>query len=210
MLAMIQVNLLPAEFRPGEKTNLSLIAVILVGLLVGGAAGLYGMEQRNKHDSLETQRADKESKKAELDRKVDHVKGLKKDISQQKDRQTTIIEISQSKIMWSLKLQQFGKIMQDFPGFWIRSLTLRPGSTKKTATLHMECSATGSSLREVARFRDAIKNSPNFFYHFSSLDSGEVLIRELEPDLNFTEKMDFSVNLPLRKPIVAKKKGAKK
>jgi hypothetical protein len=62
----------------------------------------------------------------------------------------------------------------------------------------MKLAATGSDLRSVARFRDAIKNDPNFFYHFDELDSKEVRVASLSEELNYNEKMDFTVKLPLK------------
>lgn len=205
MLAMIEINLLPAEFRPREKTNLGLIATAACGLLVFGGVAMYGFDQNSKLASLDTEYDSLTKTKTELDRKVNYIRDLEKRIAQQKSRQETIIEISQSKIMWSLKLQQFSQIMQDFPGFWIQRLVLT--KTNAGQGIRMECSATGSSLREVARFRDAIKNDPNFYYHFESLESGEVVIEPLGPGLNFSEQMNFTMELPLRKPVVKKKKA---
>jgi Tfp pilus assembly protein PilN len=211
MIAMIEINLLPAEFRPREKTNLGLIATVAIGLLVFGGVAMVGFDQNNTLAGLETQYDTLGKEKADWDRKVKYVRGLEKEIAQQKDRQNTIIDISQSKIMWSLKLEQFSMIMKDFPGFWIQRLVLT--KTKKgEQALRMECSAAGSSLRKVAAFRERIKTDPNFFYHFSALDSSEVRFVQLEKGLNISEQMDFTIELPLRKHVVTKKKkkGAKK
>ncbi|MGE0713168.1 MAG: PilN domain-containing protein [Planctomycetota bacterium] len=206
MLAMIEINLLPAEFRPREKTNLGLIATVAVGLLVFGVVAMIGFDQNNQLASLDTEYQSLQKKKEEKDRKVKYVRELEREVAQQKDRQNTIIEISQSKIMWSLKLQQFSRIMQEFPGFWIKSIDLLKNSQTGDIQVRLDCSATGSSLREVARFRDTLKNDPNFSYHFEGLESSEVRIEQLT-GCNFSEQMNFTVVLPLEKAVEKKKKG---
>jgi hypothetical protein len=50
----------------------------------------------------------------------------------------------------------------------------------------------------VARFRDALKADPNFAYHFGELQGYQVSIVDLEPGLNFAEKMDLALTLPLK------------
>ncbi len=208
MLAMIEVNLLPVEFRPREKTNLPLIMTIAAGLLVCGVVVLIGLNLSNELAELNQRHRDLTEKKTALEQEVKEVRGLKEEIARAKARQTTIIEISQSKIMWSLKLQQFSHLINDFPGFWVQRLTLNKSA--KGSSLVMTTSATGSSLREVARFRDALLNDPNFFYHFSGLESDQVVITPLPAGYNYAEKMDFTVTLPLAAATPAVDPKAKK
>lgn len=208
MLAMIEINLLPEEFRPREKTNVGLIGTVAVGLVVSGAALMISL---NTKATLAVKRGDVEAATTLLKDKqaqVKEIKALEAEIAQKKDRQNTIIQISQSKVMWSLKLQQFSAVLQDFPGFWINSLNLSqargrpvPGKPDQVISLlRMDCGATGNSFREVARFRDALKDEPNFYYHFSDLKSLSVEVVPLEEGFNFREVVVFSIELPLRDP----------
>lgn len=194
MLAMIEINLLPQEFRPSKGTNLPLMLTVAVGMLVVGGLILFNISLNNELGQLTTEHKDLTVKRDQLLEEVKKVKDLRQKIARQKARQDTIIEISQSKIMWSLKLQQFSEIMRNFPNFWIQRLQL---SKSAASALQMEVSAAGSNLREVARFRDALKNDPNFYYHFADLQSQDIRIDELK-NMNFPEKMDFRVSLPLR------------
>ncbi len=196
MLAMIEINLLPEIYRPRDKTNVPLMLTVAVGMLVVGAIILWGIDLNRELGTLTTQAADLEKEKASLQEDVKKVNNLKAKIARQKARQDTIIEISQSKVMWSLKLQQLASIMDKFPNFWIKRLTL--SKRKGGGAIKMELSATGSNLREVARFRDALKVDPNFAYHFGALEGYKVKIDELPDKMNFKEKMDLSLVLPLK------------
>lgn len=199
MLAMIEINLLPPEYRPREKTNLPVLAAMAVGLLLSGASGMTAFKLSGEVSALESEKKRLEDEQAELQVKAQEVDKLTQEIQRQKARQETIIQISQSKIMWSLKLAQFAEIMQGFPGFWIDSLTLTRGAARGSAgLLTMSVSSTGNDFREVARFRDALKNDPNFYYHFDDLESQDVRIEDLQGSyVNATEKMVFQVRLPL-------------
>lgn len=206
MLAMIEINLLPEEFRPREKTNLGLIGTVAVGLLVSGATLMIALDVKS---DLSSKNNDFQQKEQDLkDKKVlvKEIKDLEAEIAQKKDRQNTIITISQSKVMWSLKLQQFSSIAQDFPEFWVEELELtrkasRGGKGKAPgdeSLLRLDCGATGTSFRKVARFQDALKYEPNFFYHFDDLKSNRVAVEPIEEGFNFREKLVFTVELPLR------------
>ena len=199
MLAMIEINLLPPEYRPREKTNLPVLAAMAVGMLLAGAAGMTAFKLSGEVSTLEGQKKEREGQKAELEVKAREVDKLTTEIQRQKSRQDMIIGISQSKVMWSLKLAQFSEIIQGYPAFWINSLTLTRGAAKGNAgLLTMAVSCTGNDFREVARFRDSLKNDPNFYYHFSGLESYDVRIEDLAGQyVNANDRMVFQIRLPL-------------
>jgi Tfp pilus assembly protein PilN len=194
---MIEINLLPQEYRVGDRTNFPLIATLAVGLVVVGGlllwlAQLNGQVTDRKADVEELTEREKD-----LKIEADKVKKIEEEIKRQKTRQTTIINISQSKIMWSLKLVQFSDIMKQFDKFWIQNLTLTR-STRGGGQLSFALNATGRDLREVAKFRDALKNDPNFAYHFDELKSDSIQIQDLAGRYaNASEKMVMTVALPL-------------
>jgi Tfp pilus assembly protein PilN len=197
---MIEINLLPPEYRPREKTNLPVLASMAVGLLLAGSMGMIAFRLSGEVSNLESQKKELEVTKADLQAKAAEVDKLTLEIARQKSRQDTIINISQSKVMWSLKLAQFAEIMSSFPGFWIDSLTLTKSGAAggKGGLLTMSVSCTGNDFREIARFRDAMKTDPNFFYHFADLESQDVRIEDLRGAyVNATDKMVFQVRLPL-------------
>jgi Tfp pilus assembly protein PilN len=196
VLAMIEINLLPGEYRPREKTNVPLMLTVAVGMLVVGFIIMWGIQLNRELGAEITLNAELTTEKTALEDDVKKVKALKNKIARQKARQDTIIQISQSKVMWSLKLQQLAQIMEKFPNFWVKTMTL--SKSRGGADLKLQLSATGSNLREVARFRDALKADPNFAYHFGELQGYQVSIVDLEPGLNFAEKMDLALTLPLK------------
>lgn len=209
MLAMIEVNLLPVEYRPPEKTNFPLVVTIAAGVLVFMGVVVWGLGVNADLAAARSDRDKLTEQATALEAEAKQVRDLKSQVDRAKTRQDTIIQISQTKIMWSLKLQQFSQILGNFNGFWLQRLALAKRG-KIGDALTMQMSATGSSLRDVARFRDAIKRDPNFFYHYSDLQSSPVQVVALPEGYNYKEEMDFQLTLPLKSVAPAAKGKGKK
>src|SRR4051794_30551221 len=116
---MIEINLLPQEYRVQERTPLGLFLTIVVGICTVGAIGVYEINLKKELAAKELEKGRLQQEKERTDKEKENVIKLEKEIDIAKKRQETIIEISQSKIIWSQKLIQFGKIMQEYPDFWI-------------------------------------------------------------------------------------------
>jgi Tfp pilus assembly protein PilN len=197
VLAMIEVNLLPPEYRPRETTNVPFMATLVLGFLVIGGLFLYWMKAEAELAELKSTNDALTRKKEELEREAKKVDAIREEIERQKSRQQTIIEISQSKVMWSMKLEQLSSLMTDYKNFWTQSLSLTK-TGGRGSTLVMRCSAANSTLNDIARFRDSLQNDPNFWYHFDRLDSFSYTRSTLTGFKNATEKYDFEIKLPLQ------------
>jgi len=173
---MIEINLLPQEYRVQERTPLGLFLTVVVGICTVGAIGVY--EIRLKKDLADKQNENMglkaEQEKTAKD-KADVVK-LENDITVARKRQETIIEISQSKIIWSQKLVQFGRIMQEYPNFWIDRLNLQKGGGTDKGRLTLNFYALGNNLKDVAAFRKRVTEDTNFWYHFDKFDAPRVTV----------------------------------
>jgi Tfp pilus assembly protein PilN len=166
---LIEINLLPLEYRVQERTPLGLFLTIIAGICVVGAIGVYELDLRKK---LSNAQADNERLTKERDTwkaEKEKVDALRERIKKAELRQNTIIEISQSKIAWAQKLAQFGAIMKDYPKFWIERLNLARSGTGGTLTLNFY--AVGDNLRDIATFRERVIQDTNFWYHFDKFDS---------------------------------------
>lgn len=211
MLAMIEINLLPQEYRPRDSHNVPLLLTVLGGIVLVCGLFFTWMKLENEVRELERTNADLAKRKADLERDAKTIDKLKEEIARQKSRQETIIEISQSKVMWSQKLEQFSDIMRNYRNFWVTNLNLAKtaGRGGAQATLALRMSGLGYDMREVAKLRDALQNDQNFFYHFQRLDSFTVNRTAVQNARNATEKMDFEIKLPVQAGTPAAAKGGK-
>lgn len=198
MLAMIEINLLPQEYRPPESTNVPLMLTILGGVVVVCGLFFYMMKVTGEIEELNASIKQLSDRKAELELEAKKIDKLNEEIERQKTRQETIIEISQSKVMWSQKLEQFSRIMAEHKNFWVQQLTLTKASGRTAGTtLSMRASGLHYDISEVAKLQDALKNDQNFFYHFDDLQSYTVNKVMVTGFRNATEKMDFEIKLPV-------------
>jgi hypothetical protein len=166
MLGMIEINLLPPEFRIQERTPLGLFLTVVVGICLVGSGVIYGInlngDLRRQNDEKTRLEADKTRWLAERDR----VTALNTKIATARRRQETIIEISQTKIMWSQKLCQMGRLLAEYPMFWIDRLTMARGSGFDTSFYMVN-----EDLSKVAEFREAVTNDTSFWYHFGKFEA---------------------------------------
>lgn len=209
MLAMIEVNLLPPEYRPRESTNVSLMVTLLGGLAVLGGLVLWWLSLNSQLDELTLLNETLTRKRDDLKVLEQKVIKLKEEIARQKARQETIIEISQSKVMWSQKLEQLANILATggYEKFWVSNLSL--AKSAKGSLFTLKFSSIGSSLSDVALLRDTMKTDANFFYHFSELQNTSVKRNDVKGYANATEKLDFEIRLPLESPVQAGPPGAR-
>lgn len=109
---MIQVNLLPPEYRPQAGTPVARFAAIVSGVvLVVGASCAYAYThfvQLAKVQEVLSQREETcRSKESQRDRSLD----LQKEIDEYEQRRRAIQTINRNRVLWSRKLDQFFEVV---------------------------------------------------------------------------------------------------
>ncbi|MCA8925251.1 MAG: hypothetical protein KDD82_25800 [Planctomycetes bacterium] len=199
---MIQVNLLPPEYRQRDGTNMPLLLAAALGVAMVLGMIFWWFTLSQEVTQLESTLVARQAEEAKLQEEAKKVKAIQDEINELRTRQETIIDISQSKVMWSLKLEQLSELMSKYKDFWVDSIRLLPGASQR---LSMSCSALDYDLQRVASFRRALKEDPNFAYHFDGLKSDRASREEIEGYVNAKEKASFEVSLPLASTRIAKK-----
>lgn len=186
---MIQVNLLPEEFRRPDRTPMPLFLTVVFGIISVAILGMWLFALSSSLQNLEEANEQLQGQKATWSQRATVVDKLNREISTQKKRQNTIIGISLSKIMWSQKLIQLSRILDnDFEDFWIRNMTMT--QTAKGGTLVLTSLCQGEDFARVSDFRNRLKNNPNFWYHFKAIRA-PVIRRQ-------GNKLSFNLTLLLR------------
>ena len=109
---MIQINLLPDEYRKRSGTPIARFVATLVGVVaVLGACGMYGythfIELKRATDLRDSRAAETETKERLGDRSL----ALQREIDAYTKRRKAIQTISRSRTLWSKKLDQFFDIV---------------------------------------------------------------------------------------------------
>lgn len=192
---MIEINLLPPQYRAVERTPLPVFLGLLAGIaLIGGAVVLMLMTVRESQQLKET----KESAQVRLDAAItasQEFDALQKKINGAQGRIDTVLNIGESRMPWSIKLEQFVQIMpQDV---WIDGLDFarRPDGS---GDMRFKVNARGTALKTVTEFKHTLRSSTNFYYHFDRINVREVIVKKSPPGYADPEYLSFEMVLPLR------------
>ncbi len=228
---MIEINLLPPELRPVERTPLPRFLVLCVGaaLIVAGVFALVSMYVRGipslkrKISGLETKIAEKQTQAVEHDR-------LQIEIADIGKRQRAIQTIWESRTLWWEKLDQLVTLVPEYVG--LESLAFRPGAARASRVkgkgpqsagkLTMSCLCRYPDQEKLAEFRNVLKgvlpvaaSDPEVGARFITDFQYEIVDKgweqkEAGPEYEQAWVLEFSLELDLKakRPLAVPAAGA--
>jgi hypothetical protein len=129
---MIQINLLPPEYRPRTGTPVARFAAIVAGVvMVASATGAYAythfIELTQSRELKGAREAEVRIKETQRDRSL----SVQKEIDAYERRRSAIQTINRSRTLWSRKLDQFFDIVtshgaEESYQVWLESLEVPP------------------------------------------------------------------------------------
>ena len=187
---MIEINLLPPQYRTVERTPLPVFLGVIGGIVVIAGLGMWWGALVTKKNNLITNRDAKKNTKESKAREVEEIKKLEKEIADSQGRIDTVLGIAESKIYWGAKLDQLMKILPTYA--WIESLSF-DGSK-----VVLSCKARGTSLQRYTELRQRFRNDTNFMYNFDPIPLTAIDV--VNPGPNYLERavLSFTVTLPIR------------
>lgn len=145
---MIQINLLPPEYRPRTGTPVARFAAIVVGIvMVLSAGGAYAYTHFIELTKVHELRRSREEEVRSTEMQRDRSLRLQQEIDSYEQRRTAIQTINRSRTLWSRKLDQFfdkvtSRDVDDTSALWletcevpVKAVTVRrrrPKKNKKT------------------------------------------------------------------------------
>jgi cell division protein FtsB len=129
---MIQINLLPPEYRPRQGTPVARFVAIVAGVVVvASAGGAYAYTHFVELAKVKEMRSVREEEVKSKDSQRDRSVALAKEIEVYAKRRTAIQTINRSRTLWSRKLDQFFDIVtsqteQDAYIVWLDGLEVPP------------------------------------------------------------------------------------
>ena len=217
---MISIDLLPPEFRKAERTapailfaTLGLVALFCT-CLAGGAYAWFGVvgSAKNAVDMAQEVQDSKEPQATYCDR-------LQKEKKEYTARMDHIKNFSDSRILWTKKIDQLASIIdsppeQDRHMVWLQTLIVKMDGGRDQGLSLKGKSATGF-LNKLSYFNSDLKTGP-FFDEFTSISvpAGKVGHDEafepasawqFEAALGIEDPNDKSKQKPAAKPAVKQK-----
>jgi hypothetical protein len=129
---MIQINLLPAEYRARAGTPVARFAAIVAGVvLVAAAGGMYAYTHFIELAKVREVKVARAEEAEGQDRRKKYSLDLQSEIEMFEKRRTAIQTINRSRTLWSKKLDQFFDIVTNQGGdesykVWIEELEVPP------------------------------------------------------------------------------------
>ena len=216
---MIEVNLLPPEYRRVERTPLPRLVVLVVGTGMVVASLFYlvligwvkmGQEKSRERDLNET--------KARQAAPLAERSQLEAEIGAIESRKNTISNIWQTRMIWSRKLDQLCDIVPRFIGFtrleFLGPQASRgrlPEATETGGTLTVDCLSATSEEKRLADFLRVLQGqlapeppatqetAIDFFKDFLRVDDSGWKKNEYK-EYAEKEALEFRLELPLKPP----------
>ena len=192
---MIEINLLPPQYRTVERTPLPVFLSLIAGIVLIGLSFVLLMVMVRQTQVVEERRGklvqDHEQKRKE----AEAVDQLEKDILDARGRIDTILGIAESKIPWAVKLNQLARICP--PYIWIDTLAMAQ-KPDGSGELRLQCNASGTNLERFTSFRRALRNDTNFFYHFDDVITPAIDPRSPGKEYLVPTILSFTMTLPFR------------
>jgi cell division protein FtsB len=129
---VIQINLLPPEYRPRQGTPVARFVAIVAGVVVVACAGgAYAYTHFVELAKVKEMRSVREEEVKSKDHQRDRSLALAREVEFYSKRRTAIQTINRSRMLWSRKLDQFFDIVtsqteQDAYTVWLASLEVPP------------------------------------------------------------------------------------
>jgi len=187
---MIEINLLPPQYRTVERTPLPVFLGVIGGIVILAGLGMWYAALLNTKTNLTTTRDARRSTKAAKAQEVEEIKKLEKEIADSQGRIDTVLGIAESKVYWGAKLDQLMKIMPNYA--WIESLNFDGGKVV------LACKARGTSLQRYTELRQRFRNDTNFMYNFDPIPLTAIDVVNPGPPYLERAVLSFSVTLPIR------------
>jgi len=188
---MIEINLLPPQYRTVERTPLPVFLGLITGIVAVAGLGLFVIGLSAKGRALEERRVQRAAVHERMKKEVEDVRKLDRELQESQGRIDTVLGIAESKVYWSVKLDQLARLLPSGT-VWLEGLTLDP------AKLQLVCKARGSSWQRFTDLRQRLRNDTNFDYQFDQIPLTPIEVVNPGPQYTEPSVLSFSMTLPLR------------
>jgi Tfp pilus assembly protein PilN len=184
---MIEINLLPPQYRTVERTPLPIFLGLIGGIVLVAVTGLYLVALTTKTQTLQNEQLRLVAIREAKAKEVEDIRKIERELQESQGRIDTVLGIAESKLYWAHKMEQLARLLPR--QVWLDSLNF-DGSR-----LSLACKARGTSLQRYTAFRQDIRNNTNFVYHFDNMPLTNIDV--VNPGAAYLEPAVLSFQLPL-------------
>lgn len=208
---MIRINLLPTEFRRGNRISPKLLATAFgSALAVAASIGWFGIVYFGELGELERQDASITAELGQKKKKAEYYDKLEANRADYQTRVQTIQDIGRSRRVWSKFVDELVDVVNNNGDTerhlaWFESMGVRTDQRTRAATISLPGSVQGSEMAKVANLHQDIEGAPFFKDVASKTPPGGKI--DINKERVPAESFKFQLQLGM-KPMVetAKKK----
>lgn len=216
---MIEINLLPPEYRKAESTPIGrFIAIVAGAVVVTSTLIAYGYVHYSKLAGVRDVRKETEQEFANKQKQADVSKALQQEINAYESRRKAITQVARKRILQSRKLDELLDILQNGGdrvtyNVWLKNLTVKPGRQARRGqetsggTVSFAGWSESTEFSKVTNLRNALKEDA-YFEDFKSISSPNFKEKKWDDGLQPSEAGAFSYSLVL-KPLGWRHSGPK-
>ncbi len=211
---MIRINLLPVEYRRGNRISPKLLATAFgSALAVAGSIGWFGIVYFGELGELERQDVTVTAELAQKKKKGEYYDKLEANRQDYTARVQTIQDIGRSRRVWSKFIDELVDVVNNNGDTerhlsWFESMAVRTDQRTRGATINLPGSVEGGEMAKVANFHQDIESSPLFADVLSKTAPGGKI--EIDRTRVPAESFRFQLQLNLKPMVETAPKGAKK
>ncbi len=200
---MIQVNLLPPEYRKVEGTPVARLVAVLAGVFITATAvSVWGYVHFAILAKEQTKRAQMEEELVSLQALATRSQALLTEFKEYQARRGTIESIGKSRVLWSKKLDEFADVVHNKGDkkrhlVWFSGVrTGAPRGPGSAGVLSVD-GWSGGDYTRLADFSEDVQKS-EFFEDFMSIDPPRGELVQFQDALDPNTAWKFAAKLDLK------------
>ena len=204
---MIQINLLPDEYKRATTVPPKSLAVLgVVSLLGFGSLGALGYLFFTMRSEASSRVEIAQEQLNNLRPRSQYADALEKEKADFEKRNSTISEIAASRILWTKKLDRLSAIVNEDRStgrhmVWLEQLDIDSRVDTAAGGVKLRGHSATANVENVSNFHEDLQADPVFAEGFETFTAPGSKRGELSEDLEPAEQMDFDfqVLLPAKK-----------
>lgn len=201
---MISINLLPQEFRRRDRISSRTLGATVLGVLtVCSTAGFLGYQWFGVYKVRQDERIRLEETLKSLQTSAIYQEQLVREVREYEKRTQTIQDISQSRVLWTRKLDQFIDVVNNEGDterhmVWFKNLDVKAGTGEGGPIMSLNGVSQSKEFARVANFLDDVQNH-ELFLNFAAISQPQG--RVAYDDKKFPpETIEFPLDLTMKPP----------
>lgn len=207
---MIRINLLPAEFRRGNRISPKVLATAFgAALAVAASIGWFGIVYFGELGELEREEVAVTAELNQKQKKAEYYDRLEANRQDYSTRVQTIQDIGKSRRVWSKFMDELIDVINNSGTSerhlsWFKSLTVKTDKKTKSATIAVPGAVQGDEYAKIGNLHQDIEAAPFFAGATKSAPNGK---KDVSDDRVPPESFEFDLTLtlpPLVEPAPAR------